>query len=94
MASSIANGVLSKSAALAALTIGSGENSDDAVGLVRVLTLRVEVDDGVGGTLNVLSVAERLDFDAVRRILGVSKDSRAFGSSNLVYLPMEGRWMT
>jgi len=36
----------------------------------------------------------RLDFDKDLRKVGVSKDSRAFGSSSLVYLPIEGLWIT
>ena len=44
----------------------------------------------------VVSVEEdlRLDLEADLRIEGVRSDSRAFGSSSLVYLPIEGRWMT
>jgi len=58
---------------------------------VGASTLSVDVDEVVVGTLSVLSVTEILDLDGERRMLGMSRDSRAFGSSNLVYLPMEGR---
>ena len=54
-------------------------------------TLSVE---GVAGILGVLVVVVRLDLEGDLRIEGVRRDSWAFGSSNLVYLPIEGRWMT
>ena len=41
-----------------------------------------------------LSVVVRLAFDAERRIVGVSNDSRALGSSNVVNLPIAGRYST
>jgi len=53
--------------------------------------LRVEV---VAVMLLVLPVVARLDLDGDLRMDGVRRDSWAFGSSNVVYLPMEGRWMT
>lgn len=49
--------------------------------------MRVDVD--VVAKVVVLDSA-RLAFDMLRRSVGVSNDSRALGSSNLVYLPIEG----
>lgn len=53
-----------------------------------VSTARVDVFDVVVKVVVLDSV--RLDFDMVRRSVGDSSDSRALGSSNLVYLPIEG----
>lgn len=52
------------------------------------------VDDDDGAKVEALVEPERLDFDEDLRIEGVRRDSRAFGSSSLVYLPMDGRWTT
>lgn len=52
------------------------------------------VDDEDVASVAVLSEPVRLALDEDLRMDGVSSDSRAFGSSSLVYLPMEGRWMT
>lgn len=54
-----------------------------------VSTVRVDVVAVVVAKVVVLDSA-RLAFDMVRRSVGVSSDSRALGSSNLVYLPIEG----
>jgi hypothetical protein len=54
-----------------------------------VSTVRVDVVVVVVDKVVVLD-SVRLDFDMVRRSVGVSSDSRALGSSNLVYLPIEG----
>ena len=57
--------------------------------LVSTVVSTARVDD-----VDVVKVVEldsaRLAFDMVRRSVGVSSDSRALGSSNLVYLPIEG----
>ena len=91
VASSIAKCDLSISAAFAALTIG--ENSDGRAG--RLLdgesTLSVEA---VVVTLGVLAVVVTLNLEGDFPIVGVRRDSWAFGSSSVVYLPMDGRWMT
>ena len=42
----------------------------------------------------VLPVVVKLDLEGDLRMEGVTMDSWAFGSSNVVYLPIEGRWMT
>jgi hypothetical protein len=42
----------------------------------------------------VVLVLEMLGVDGADRIPGVSRDSRAFVSSNFVYLPIDGRLMT
>jgi len=44
--------------------------------------------------LLVLPVVVRLDLEGDLRMEGIRRDSWAFGSSSVVYLPMEGRWMT
>jgi hypothetical protein len=41
-----------------------------------------------------VSLDLRLVFDALFRIEGISNDSLAFGSSNFVYLPIEGLLIT
>jgi len=56
--------------------------------------LTESVDDDDGAKVEVLGEPERLDFVGDLRIEGVRRDSRAFGSSSLVYLPMDGRWTT
>jgi hypothetical protein len=53
----------------------------------------LSVED-VAGILDVLVVVVRLDLEGDLRMEGVRSDSWAFGSSSLVYLPIEGRWMT
>jgi hypothetical protein len=56
-----------------------------------VSTVRVDVDAVVVVVARVVVLdSARLPFDMVRRSVGVSNDSRALGSSNLVYLPIEG----
>ena len=56
-----------------------------------VSTVRVEFDAAVVVPPKVVVFdSARLAFDMVRRSVGVSNDSRALGSSNLVYLPIEG----
>ena len=83
-------------AALAALTmgiadIGMAENWDVSSGtssVSAVVTVRVDADEGARV---LLSAADRLDLDAERRTVGVRSDSRALGSCNLVYRPMDGR---
>lgn len=55
-----------------------------------VSTVRVDVDAAVVVPKVVVLDSARLAFDMVRRSVGVSNDSRALGSSNLVYLPIEG----
>lgn len=49
----------------------------------------VRVDDVDVSKVVVLD-SERLDFEKLCLSVGVSNDSRALGSSNLVYLPIEG----
>ena len=73
-----------------------GENSVDTdVEGVSTSTCDDVGVDAVGiETLAELSDAVRLLFDGDRRIVGVSNDSRAFGSSSDVYFPMAGRWYT
>jgi hypothetical protein len=89
VASSIAKCDLSISAAFAALTIGNGENSDGRAG--KFLDESMLSVESVAEVLMVLLVVVRLDLEGDLRIVGVRRDSWAFGSSNLVYRPMEGR---
>ena len=49
----------------------------------------VAIVDELSGTWGL-----KLACDEERRIVGVSRDSRAFGSSSDVILPMAGRWYT
>lgn len=42
----------------------------------------------------VLAEALREVWEALRRIVGVRRDSRALGSSSVVNLPMAGRYTT
>ena len=58
------------------------------------LTLRLEGAEADEAAVRALLVVETLDIDGDERMAGVSNDSRALGSSNLVNLPMDGRWMT
>ena len=102
-ASSIANGVRSIyaaafAAACSMLGIGeysAGESFDLGVG---VSTVRSEDDVDVDGVAIVDEPSGawglKLACDDERRIVGVSRDSRALGSSNDVILPMAGRWYT
>lgn len=55
-----------------------------------------DLDEGDGASVGVLVVLELLSepLDVECRIEGESKDSRAFGSSSLVYLPIEGLCVT
>ena len=105
LASSIANGVRSiRAAAFAAAwnMLGIGENSADADGIlgdgVTGLTVRVEADVEAVSVLEESLVGAkasdglvRLALEAVRRIVGVRSDSRALGSSRVVYFPIAGR---
>jgi len=52
----------------------------------RLASVELEVEVKVAE----LDESTRLDFDKDLRNIGVSNDSRAFGSSSLVYLPIEG----
>jgi hypothetical protein len=76
----------------------NGEYMDveDWMDAVSMLTLDMEdvVVGPVDVTLVVLFDAERLCIDGDDRIDGVSNDSRALGSSNFVYLPIEGLCIT
>ena len=82
--------------------LGIGENSADADGIlgdgVTGFTVRVEADvDAVNVLEESLVGAQasdglvRLALEAVRRIVGVRSDSRALGSSRVVYFPIAGR---
>ena len=99
LASSIANGVRSMNARCAAASymVGIGENNDDS-DFVDAESGRLRsagADADVVGTVTALSSEDlRLAFDTERRIVGVSKDSLALGSSRAVNLPMAGRWKT
>lgn len=62
------------------------DSTDGELGLVvSVLLVAFEL---------AVSVVLRLVFDAERRIEGVRRDSRAFGSCNCICLPMEGIFVT
>lgn len=98
LASSIANGVRSmRATALAAWSIGgTGENKEEGNEDDERL-LSIESCDScevVAVTEVWLSVVVRLALDAERRIVGVSNDSRALGSSSVVNLPIAGRYNT
>jgi hypothetical protein len=71
---------------------GSGVLRADFDGSRPVLTVNVELD--FEAKVAELDELARLDFDNDLRNVGVSNDSRAFGSSSLVYLPIEGLWIT
>jgi len=86
-------------AALTAWSIGiaerlplSGTCCEDLFSSRVVSTDKVEEDEGAN--VVILGVPVRLAFERDFRIVGVSKDSRAFGSSSLVYLPIDGLWTT
>ena len=60
-----------------------------------MLTESVDVDDVGAEPVRVAVDDEpRLIFDSDLRKVGVRSDSRAFGSSSLVYLPIEGLFTT
>ena len=73
----------------------AGESFDFGVG---VSTVRSEDEVDVDGVAIVDELSGtwglKLACDEERRIVGVSRDSRAFGSSSDVILPMAGRWYT
>ena len=91
----MAKGVRSiKVAALTACNIGIADRPPDS-GTLRedfgsrlVSTVSVELE--VEAKVAEPDESTRLDLDKDLRNVGVSNDSRAFGSSNLVYLPIEG----
>lgn len=99
-ASSIANGVRSINAAAfaAAWNIpGMGEYPDGDIAISLRGTLRPAGADLADGMVMLGDELEpdplsplRLAFDAERRIVGVSSDSRALGSSSAVNLPIAG----
>jgi len=93
----MANGVRSiKAATLTAWSMGiadkvplSGTFGRDFVeGSSVVLTESDDDDDGA--SVEEFVVPVRLGLESDLRSVGVSKDSRALGSSNFVYLPIEG----
>lgn len=98
-ASSIANGVRSNSAAAFAAAwnmLGIGEYSTDAGGppnggVPSGPSVDVDADDESLAESDGSMGLARLALDGVRRMVGVSSDSRAFGSSSVVYLPIAGR---
>jgi hypothetical protein len=97
----MANGVRSINLALAARACCRGAKSAALSGTRSVsylrgsaLTSTVSVDDDDVASVAVLCEPNRLVLDGDLRIDGVRSDSRAFGSSSLVYLPIEGLWMT
>jgi hypothetical protein len=71
-----------------------GVDTIDEVSRLALALDDVETDVAVVATLVLLLEAERLVIEGDDRIEGVSKDSRALGSSSFVYLPIDGRWMT
>lgn len=88
-----------RAAALTACNMGiadrlaeSGMTDIDFGGSTVVSTLSFGVV--VVESVAVLAVSERFGFERVLRSVGVSNDSRALGSSNLVYLPIDGLWIT
>ncbi len=86
-----------KAAALAAWNSGGiGENIDEGSEEVEGSLSTVSCDncEVAAVTEAELSVVARLAFDAERRMVGVSNDSRALGSSNAVNLPIAGRYRT
>jgi hypothetical protein len=66
----------------------SGTVGSDLAGGSRVV-LTESVDEDESGA-ELVRPEVRLIFDKDLRNVGVSSDSRALGSSNLVYLPIEG----
>jgi len=70
----------------------SGIFDVDFGGSKFVSTLKFGV--AVVGSVAVVAESERFDFERDLRSVGVSNDSRALGSSNLVYLPIDGLWIT
>ena len=70
-------------------TFGCGGDGRPLLSSV-VSTVRVDVEVVEVVAKVVVLDSARLAFDMVRLSVGVNNDSRALGSSNLVYLPIEG----
>lgn len=70
----------------------SGTLWNPLVGSSDTSTVRVEeeADEGITEAEDGGLVPERLDLESVFRKVGVRSDSLAFGSSSLVYRPIDG----